>query len=330
MTLKRAVFVTTKAAETYRQGSVGFVRAIRYIRPDMLLDTRAIARYDFGNLNRASALKLEPGMRFAFFFSEVVAEVEPELTSPPSEHEGDWHAIIMVDHSAGSPDVESRTKGQEMMARWANAGWVVSEFDPQEDYEPLRAATPTEDRSNPLAVDAKIEGLRKQVAGMSQRLKALEESEHGAKPSYYEDLQRKNEGEAALQAVLAKEEMPTPPSGLPHTYLFRDVEYMKPSVLMKMALSATTHGLHHVALRTSGIRRLGEVEITQTLVLKDTDFLWTLDAIDTQTETVPHNPAEAWDLLNYTLLTKNIPHVLFGGSSTEAVQGLLKLAEGVK
>jgi hypothetical protein len=65
-------------------------------------------------------------------------------------------------------------------------------------------------------------------------------------------------------------------------------------------------------------------------VLKDTDFLWTLDAIDTQTETVPHNPAEAWDLLTYTLLTKNIPHVLFGGSSTEAVQGLLKLAEGVK
>lgn len=317
MTIKRAVFVTTRVAETRHHGTIGFALAVQYARPDLLLDTRRCQRYDFkSNLSRAGALKMEPGMRAVFEGGRLPAE-------PPTGYEGVWHVIVMLDNDV---PVEGE------MSSWRSAGWEVFRFDPcWADYpHPLRASTPTEDRSNPLAVDAKIEGLRKQVAGMSQRLKALEESERGAKPSYYEDLQRRNEGEAALQAVLAKEEMPTPPSGLPHTYLFQDVEYMKPSVLVKMALSATTKGPHHVTLQSSGIRLLGQGVVTQTLVLKDTDFLWTLDAIDTQTETVPHNPAEAWSLLTYTLLTKNIPHVLFGGSSTEAVQGLLKLAEGVK
>ena len=324
MTLKRAVFVTTKAAETYR----GFKRAIQYVRPDMLLDTRVNQRYDFGSLNRPSALRLEPGMRF--LFSKEAADTNPEVANPPPGHEGDWYVIVMVDHS-GSPSVE-HAKSREMMARWHNAGWAVSQFDPKEDYEPLRASTPTEDRSNPLAVDAKIEGLHRQVSEMSQRLKAMEESERGTKPSYYEDLQRRNEGEVALQAVLAKgvlADVAPPPEPQPK-YLFRDAEYTRPSVLVKMALSAVRQGANHVTLQTSGIRLLGQGMITQTLVLKDTDFLWTLDAIDTQTEMVPHNPIEAWDLLIHTLLTKNIPHVLFGGSSAEAVRGLLELAKDLE
>ena len=41
MSIKRAVFLANKAAETVHLGSIGFVRAVKHVRPDLLLDTRA-------------------------------------------------------------------------------------------------------------------------------------------------------------------------------------------------------------------------------------------------------------------------------------------------
>ena len=154
MTIKRAVFVTTWAAETYHQGTIGFARAVRHVRPDLLLDSRRIRRYNFGDLSRASALALEPGMRLAipgegrsWLYEDGRLQAEP-----PRDHEGAWHVIVMVDDSPTVSDT---------LSSWSDAGWEVFRFDPCWDYpHPLRTSTPTEDRSNPVAVDSKIEGLR--------------------------------------------------------------------------------------------------------------------------------------------------------------------------
>lgn len=156
MSIKRAVFLTNKAAETVHLGSIGFVRAVKHVRPDLLLDTRAAYRYDFGNLSRASALALEPGMQTRYSQDRLDAE-------PPEDHECDWHVIVMM-----NSDLEV------LMTEWKHAGWRVSIFDPCLDSHPLRSSTPTEDRSNPVVVDAKIRVLQKQVVDLTRRLQELE------------------------------------------------------------------------------------------------------------------------------------------------------------
>ena len=156
MSIKRAVFVTNKAAETWHLGSIGFVRAVKHVRPDLLMDARSRQRYDFGNLSRASALALEPGMETWYGNNRLQAE-------PPKDLENDWHVIVLK-----NSDLEVH------MEEWRRAGWIVSLFEPRLDSHPLRSSTPTEDRSNPVVVDAKIRALQKQLLDTMRRLQNLE------------------------------------------------------------------------------------------------------------------------------------------------------------
>ena len=303
--IKRAVFVTTRVAETYHHDTIGFARVVQYARPNLLLDTRKCQRYDFkSNLSRAGALKMEPGMRAVFEGGRLQAE-------PPTGYEGAWHVIVMLDNDV---PVEGE------MSSWRDAGWEVFRFDPcWADYpHPLRTSTPTEDRSNPVAVDNKIEGLRKQVAEMSQRLAALEEENSAKANRYNEDV--------AITATF--NEKPSEPEA---KQLYRDAEYTTPSTLVWMALSSTEQemdrGRPTVLLRVTGIRRLGEKVSTQILMLRQDDYRRALRALDTQTDMVPHSPVEAWDLLIELLQQKNDVRTTLVralGADTEKLRSLAK------
>ena len=300
---KRAVFVTTRVAETYHQGTIGFARAVQYARPDLLLDTRKCQRYDFkSNLSRAGALKMEPGMRAVFEGGRLQAE-------PPTGYEGVWHVIVMLDNDV---PVEGE------MSSWGDAGWRVFRFDPCWDYpHPLRASTPTEDRSNPVAVDNKIEGLRKQVAEMSQRLIVLEEAEN-AKQSLYSE---------STAATATFNEKPSEPEA---KQLYRDAEYTTPSTLVWMALSSTEQEMDRgeptVLLRVTGVRSLGEKVSTEILMLLEHDYRQALRELDEQTDRVPHSPVEAWDLLLNLLQKADVRTTLVRalGADTEKLRSLAK------
>jgi hypothetical protein len=104
---------------------------------------------------------------------------------------------------------------------------------------------------------------------------------------------------------------------------------LPPSTLVKMALTSTEQemikGDPTLLLRVT--ERLGEKVSTQMLMLPQEHYQQVLQLLDTQTEVVPRNPTEAWDLFLHCLQQKKgvcYTRVSALGEDVESLRSLAK------